>query len=183
MKLRACKDCKEHYEPVRAMSPRCIPCAIKKGRNKTLKDAAKVLKAQAVRDRLAVKARKDALEPLQHFLKAAEKAVNTWIRHRDRELPCISCDTYDALEWHAGHFISVGASSSLRYDESNIAKQCQQCNWFGAGKATEFEKRLRCRIGDAEVERLKNAPRSKDWTRDELKTIKALYAAKLREMK
>ena len=156
-----------------------IECAIKAGQARKAKEAAKKAKA----DRAEFRARKDALKPIQHFLKATERACHAYIRERDKDQPCISCGTWDALEFHAGHFIPVGRAKSIRYDEANISKQCDECNVHLNGNATAYEVRLIARIGKAEVERLKTAPKEKKWTREELKEIAATYRAKLKSLK
>lgn len=45
---------------------------------------------------------------------------------------------------------------------------------------TAYEVRLIAKIGKAEVERLKTAPKEKKWTREELKAIRDTYRAKLK---
>ena len=113
----------------------------------------------------------------------AEKAVNAFVRERDRDQPCISCGTNDAAEWHAGHWKSVGANSALRFDPANIHRQCDQCNVFKGGNANEYEIRLPARIGQAEVDRLKHAPRVRKWTREECQAIEQEFKSKLKELR
>lgn len=135
-------------------------------------------------ERQQIKARKEALKPLQYWLKRAQKAVNDYCRARDLKAGygCITCGTHDAEEWHAGHWISVGASSATRFDPANIHLQCRQDNYFGGGMAQEYEARLPARIGQAEVDRLKNAKRERKWTREECQAIEAEYKSKLKEL-
>lgn len=141
-------------------------------------------RAEAKAQRAEIKARKVELKPLQYWLKRAQKAVNDFCRARDLKAGygCITCGTHDAEEWHAGHWISVGASSALRFDPSNIHLQCQQDNYFGAGMAQEYEARLPARIGQVEVDRIKTAKRERKWTREECQAIEADYKAKLKAM-
>jgi len=133
-------------------------------------------------DRKETKAKLAELKPLQYWLKRTEKAVNTFVRERDREMSCISCGTNDAAEWHASHWKSVGANSALRFDTANIHKSCDQCNVFKGGNATEYEARLPARIGQAEFDRLKNSPRSRKWTREECQAIEQEFKAKLKDL-
>lgn len=145
------------------------------------KSAEKRAKAERASDR----ERKAELKPMQYWLKRAEKAVNAFRREEDllSGYGCITCGTHDAEQWHAGHWISVGASSATRFDPANIHLQCRQCNFFGGGKASDYEARLPARIGQAEVDRLKYSKRERKWTREECQAIEAEYRAKLRELK
>ncbi len=157
----------------------CSPgCALSIVNDKKEKEEAARLK----RERQEWRAKVAEAKPRQYWLKRAENAVNAYIRERDREQPCISCGTWDTPEWHAGHFIPVGRSSSIRYDFANIHRQCHQCNWKMGGNQTQYEERLPAKIGLEEVERLKVAPRLKAWTREECQAIEADAKARLREL-
>lgn len=188
VKARKCRICRQQFMPWRSTQPTCDEhsCqhayAMQALAKKQAKDAAAERKIKAATKK-ADRERLIELQRPQYFLKKTEKAVNALVRERDREQSCISCGTHDAAEWHAGHFIPVGRSSFLRYDLANIHKQCDACNVFGAGKATEYERRLIGRIGQAEVDRLKSAPRLKVWSREELAKIEADAKAALRELK
>jgi len=179
---RRCKICKEKYEPIRPLQVACgFLCAMVLVTRQREKKAAADAKVRAKQQRESDKERRDALRKPQYFLKRAEHAVNAWCRWRDRFEPCISCGTNDAEEWHAGHLIPVGASSFSRFDPLNINKQCRQCNYFGAGRATDYEVRLRAKIGNEAVERLKNAPRLRIWTREELQAIEKDFKQRLKD--
>ncbi len=175
-----CKYCKQPFVPERPGAIVCsVPCAIglaEKKREKAVLEGVREMQRQ-------VKARREAIQPLQYWLKRAERAVNAYVRERDREQPCISCGTFDAETWHAGHWISVGASSALRYDLANINRQCRQCNWFEGGRSADYEARLPAKIGQAEVDRLKHAKRERKWTREECQQIEAEFKAKTKELK
>lgn len=179
--MARCPHCRQTYDRKRMSQSCCesVECAIAAGQARKAKEAAKKAKAE----RREIRARKEALKPIQHFLKATERACHAYIRARDVDQPCISCGTWDALEFHAGHFIPVGRAKSIRYDEANIHKQCDECNTHLNGNATAYEVRLIAKIGKSEVERLKTAPKEKKWTREELKEISAAYRAKLKELK
>jgi len=181
--MARCPFCRTTYKPARMGQGCCLnlDCIIQAGQARKAKEAAKQAKAE----RAAIKVRKEALKPLQYWLKRAQKAVNDVRRAEDLAAGygCITCGTHDAEEWHAGHWISVGASSALRFDPSNIHLQCRQCNYFGAGRAQEYEARLPARIGQAEVDRLKTAKRDRKWTREECQAIETEFRAKLKDLK
>lgn len=172
---RKCKWCREKFVPERQMQQCC-------GWNCALSYSAQEKEKKAKRE---TKAKLIELKPLQYWLKRAEKAVNALRRAEDLAAGygCITCGTHDAEEWHAGHWISVGASSATRFDPANIHLQCRQCNYFGGGKAQDYEARLPARIGQAEVDRLKAAKRERKWTREECQAIEAEALVKLRELR
>jgi len=129
-------------------------------------------------------------------LRAASKAFNLYIRIRDELKPCISCDRpfseigkNDAWKpggaWDAGHYLSVGAFPELRYEETNVHKQCKSCNG-GAGKYTkknhsvtkEYRIKLIERIGLEKVLWLESHHGPKKYKVDELIEIERIYNKK-----
>lgn len=181
LKAKKCavRTCRKDFIQYRSLVKWCSPeCGAILAEQKLAKQKA----LEAKRERLEVFKRKMELKPLQWFLKKAERAVNAYVRFRDNEQPCISCNTWDTEEWHAGHFRSVGACSSARFDYANIHRQCSQCNTHKSGNATEYENSLRVRLGDAEVDRIKAMPKRYDWTRDELLAIEAKAKADLKQL-
>ena len=80
-----------------------IPCAIEYTRAKKAKTAQKA----------ARKAKKDYYDNHKPTLKKrAQDAINAYIRARDRDLPCISCNRHHTGKYDAGHYRSVGACSA-----------------------------------------------------------------------
>ncbi len=155
-------------------SPSCALVLIERRKAKQQAHVAKM-------ERADIKARKLELKPIQWFQKKAQTAFNAYIRDgRDKDKPCVACGVWDASEWHCGHFISVGASSATRYTETNVGKVCSKCNTHLAGNLLEMEKGLVILFGQEEVDRLKNAPRSRKWDRAELQAIEQEYKAKLK---
>ena len=139
----------------------------------------------------AEKARKEAQEhreawakakPLTHHHRLTKDAVHAYIRARDADLPCVSCDATNPLAWHAGHYMSVGSESALRYDTANIHKQCSHCNVHKSSNAIQYRIRLVGRIGVAEVERLEGPQPVIKWTREGLAEIRRKFAALTREV-
>lgn len=182
-KPHKCPECGAKYVKTRNVQPTCgaLPCQ----ESYALKVAHKAAWKREKMQRAADRAQREELQPLQYWLKRAQTAVNALRRAEDLAAGygCITCDTHDAEEWHAGHWISVGASSATRFDYKNIHLQCRQCNYFGAGRAQEYEARLPARIGQAEVDRLKIAPRSRKWTREECQQIEAKAKQSLKELR
>jgi hypothetical protein len=183
-KSRRCKApaCHNRFEPAK---PYQIWCSVECATAIALIKLEKIKAAKVKAERKIDRERKIEIKPLQYWLKRAEKAVNEFCRERDLRagFGCITCGTNDAEMWHAGHWISVGASSGTRYDPANINLQCRQCNVFGGGRAQEYEARLPARIGQQEVDRLKYAKRERKWTREECQSIESEFKEKLKELK
>jgi hypothetical protein len=43
--------------------------------------------------------RKAAVKPLKHWEDMTQRVVNDYIRERDHDLPCISCGTFETVQW------------------------------------------------------------------------------------
>lgn len=130
------------------------------------------------------RAKREELKPLRKLLNEAQRTFNAYIRERDRSLPCISCGRMHKGAWDAGHYFTTRARPDLRFDESNVHRQCVPCNQFLSGNVTAYRVRLIRRVGMSEVERLEGPPtRAAKYTREEVAAIKRIYSAKCREMK
>jgi len=184
LKPKECRQCGTSFIPFRFAAKVCSPTCARRY-------VAETKKAEKVSDR----AKKAEQEPINKLKAAAQTAFNEFIRTRDADLPCISCDETNPPmkpggQWDAGHFLSRGAYPELRYDEDNCHKQCKTCNG-GGGKfahkartvAEEYETRLIARIGADRVARLKGPHDIVKWDRDTLRQIKVIYRAKTRELR
>jgi 5-methylcytosine-specific restriction endonuclease McrA len=128
--------------------------------------------------------RKEEAKPLRHHLKEAEKAINLYVRLRDRHLGCISCNKpahWDG-QWHASHFKSVGSNSVLRYHLWNIHKACSECNLFMSGNIAEYERRLVLKIGADRVEWLKRQNGVKRYQPEYLIRLKKVFNKKSKRL-
>lgn len=141
-------------------------------------------------ERREIKVRKDQLKSRADHLREAQAAVNEFVRLRDAHLPCISCDStpndidlMTGSRWDAGHYRSVGACPELRFEPLNIHRQCVKCNRNLSGNAVEYRIRLVLRIGAERVAWLEGPHQPRKYTVEEIKTIKAEYRAKTRELK
>ena len=173
-KKKKCKnpDCREWYQPWSSLQKACSPaCALVVGRQE-----------QERKEKRELRHRKEKLKTRQDWLREAQAEFNKYIRLRDAALPCISCGRHHEGQWHAGHYRSVGACSSLRFDESNVQKQCMPCNAHKSGNVVEYRINLIERIGESEVERLETTNAMYPWSIEEAKTIKSIYREKCREL-
>jgi hypothetical protein len=164
--------------PARPLQVACSPmCGLAIARCKREKD-----------ERAADRVKRERMKSLSQLKAEAQREFNKFIRERDRQAghPCISSGR--TLDWSgngvdAGHYRSVGAAAHLRFDERNCHAQSKHDNQFRSGNAVDYRIGLIGRIGLAQVEALEADNTPHKFTRDELKQIKATYAAKLRELK
>lgn len=172
LRAKTCKGCGEKFQPVRPLQSACKPvCALKV--------------AQRTRER---KERKELREAKQKaktrgdWQREAQQAFNSWIRKRDEDLPCISCGRWHNGQWHAGHYMTVGARPNLRFDEANCHKQCSVCNNHLHGNLVNYRRALIAKIGIDAVEGLEADQSVKKYSIDDLKSIKATYTRKRKEL-
>jgi hypothetical protein len=170
LKIRGCEVCRKEFKPwntmVRVCSQRC---------------AEKVPKIA----RKAHKEAKDRTQKLSHWLKLTEAVINAYVRARDRNLGCVSCDKPASWggQWHASHFRSVGAASGLRFHLWNVHKACGfVCNHHKSGNIAEYEPRLRAKIGDEKVDWLKTQNQRTVYTREYLARLRKVFAKKTRRL-
>ena len=177
MKQKTCKNCQQLYTPSKMGQKVCCgECAIAfavSERGKAEK-VAKVKERKA--DKLKLKTRAD-------WMREAQSAFNSFIRARDADQPCISCGRHHTGQYHAGHFLSVGARPELRFEERNVHKQCSACNNYLAGNIVLYRKALFDKIQAGGVDWLEGSHEAKKYTIDELREIKATYSAKAKALK
>lgn len=187
---KRCPSCRVMFTPARVAQAVCgeIECAIAHGKSE--KGRAIAGKALAEVGRREIKVRKEKLKSRAEHLREAQAAVNEYVRLRDAHLPCISCDSMPndndlmtGSRWDAGHYRSVGACPELRFEPLNIHRQCVKCNRNLSGNAVEYRIRLVLRIGADKVAWLEGPHEPRKYTVEEIKTIKAEYRAKTRELK
>lgn len=179
-KPKTCKFCKTKFTPARPLQFVCSPtCAYKyqQRQNEIRQEEADI------ESRRQWRKRKAALKPLKHWEDMTQRVINDYVRERDRELPCISCGTWDTAQWEAGHYRSRGAASHLRYVEDNIHKQCHRCNAELSSNAVPYRAALVIKIGLERVLALENNNTPHRYTREELDTLRASYRAKTRALK
>lgn len=147
MRLTKCKICRTPFEKKsishKVCSPECALELLQRDKAKKLRQERLILKEKC-------RSRRD-------WLKIAQEQVNKYVRLRDAHLGCISCNkpaTWNG-QWHASHFRSVGAASSIRFNLWNIHKSCSICNNWKSGNLSEYEPRLRAKIGDKKVDHLR----------------------------
>jgi hypothetical protein len=112
-KPKSCRWCKEDFQP---RSSTQVVCSYKCATNyNRLKDWAKEKKQLT-----------DKLRTKKDYEKILEKLINKIAREIDAKEPCTSCGKEGKRQ--AGHYHSVGANPSLRFNLHNIHIQCYRCN-------------------------------------------------------
>jgi len=155
-----------------------MACAIEHGKKGAVADSNK-------RKKEAYAKLKDKVKTVSEWRVEAQAAVNTYIRYRDRDKSCISCDAIGDHDgrggyWDAGHYRSRGAARHLSFNQLNIHKQCHQCNRYLSGNVVEYRKKLIERIGVDKVEVLEYNNNIVNHDITYLRRIKQIFTAKLR---
>ena len=187
----AVKGCGNRFQPRSMMHKVCGPeCAAVHAVAERKRLTAKL----AAAERAETKAKLAKFKRRPQYVAEAQEAFNAYIRERDRDQPCICCGSFIAAGemalhgggWDAGHYISRGHASHLRFDERNVHKQRKGCNKPGGTTRAKYRAGLVGRYGEqyvAELEALEYAPPTRDLTIEELVRVKETYRAKLRALK
>ena len=85
---------------------------------------------------------------------AAKKACHDYIRARDVNNGCITCNRPLIGKFDAGHFMK-GTNSYTKFMEKNIHGQCVNCNQYNGGREREYEHVLIDKYGRLTVLALK----------------------------
>ena len=176
-KATKCKVCRSEFVK-RSMTHKC--CSPECAQEFAKLERIKSQKKQEREISKMVREKKDALRPISEFLERAQAAFNRYVRVRDHDYGCISCDKtkYWPAHFHAGHYKSVGADSYLRFNLWNVHKQCVQCNHFFSGNVNEYAKRLPDRIGKDRFEFLESSPKTRKYTREYLERLTKIFNKK-----
>ncbi len=173
MKKCVIAECRKPFEPHTMQHVACsIECALA---HVDLNNARKAKKEKQA-GLLKLKSRAD-------WLKEAQTAMNAWVRQRDAAEPCISCGRHHKGQYHAGHYLSVGAHPELRFERLNVHKQCRPCNEMLAGNIVLYRAALIAKIGVAAVEWLEGPHEPAKYTIEQAQAIKAYYVAALKQLK
>jgi hypothetical protein len=139
-------------------------------------------RAESRRIKNEIREQREKLKTRVEHAREAQAAVNAYVRQRDAGLPCISCGNQNPVQWHAGHYLSRGAHPELALEPRNIFRQCSQCNDYLSGNQIEMRKGILARKGQAELDWLEGPHPPRKYTIEELKSIKAEYKQKLKDL-
>jgi len=181
LKERTCRYCKARFVPP-ARHPGLRVCSEGCGLALAEKMHAKAERAAASAARAETRQALERIKTRGQWLKEAQTAFNAYIRARDATRPCVSCGRHHNGQYHAGHYLSVGSSPALRFEELNVWKQCAPCNNHLSGNAVLYRRALVELIGVEKVEWLEGPHQPKKYTIEDLKAIKAEYVRKRKEI-
>ena len=143
-------------------------------------EEAKAKREQSVR-RAEIREAKAKIKTRGEYIKEAQAAFNSWIRERDYDQPCISCGRLHQGQYHAGHYLTVGAHPELRFEPDNAHKQCAPCNDHLSGNLIEYRKRLLVKIGPQRLEWLEGDHPAKHYSIEELVALTKHYREEKRK--
>lgn len=123
---------------------------------------------------------KEKLKTVKDWLSDAQKVMNQYARVRDEYKPCISCGRHHQGQYHGGHYRTVAAASSIRFNVFNINKQCMPCNHHKSGNAVEYRINLVKKYGIEKVEWLESQNEVVRYDIDWLKRLIKVFRKKIR---
>ena len=169
IKSKKCKECGGNFTPFKTTQVVCgAKCATKLAEAKVWKERKKVM-IENTRTRT-------------EWLALLQIVFNKYIRLRDANKPCISCDRKLTGKFDAGHYLSVGSYPNLRFNEDNVHGQDVYCNQHLHGNHIEYGLRLPLRIGQDAYNRLMNKRGDAlKLTLDEIKELIKVYKLKIKE--
>jgi hypothetical protein len=172
-KPKGCAICREKFMPFSTLAKVCgTTCAIEWAKRQRVKAE----KKQTREWRKTNMTRGD-------LLKKAQTEFNRFIRLRDHDKPCISCDTIETGtegkggRWDCSHYRSVGSAPELRFEELNAHRACKKCNQHLSGNIVEYRARLIVRIGPEKLAWLEGPHPVQKYSRDDLREIADKYRA------
>lgn len=135
MKPKKCKVCKDVFTPVQSLQSVCgYKCAI---------SHAKEVKAK--QQRAKDKKTREGLKTLTNWQKDLETEINKIARLIDKGSGCISCGGHTTPA--GGHYVSVKANGSIRFNLDNIHLQDFNCNNWKSANIINYDLGLIERYG------------------------------------
>lgn len=153
-------------------------CQISYARN-----AARAVTAKKSKARTVVLKREFLSNDRKHQTKVTQTGFNKYIRERDASQDCITCETAKGdIQYHAGHYLSVGARPEHRYNPLNCHKQCARCNNWLSGNVALYRLAMVGMYGIEAVEALEADHRAKKYGVEALKVIQRWNKRKLKRL-
>ncbi len=184
IKQKKCASCRDLFAPSNSLQKVCsMACVLDFVQGQTKKDVSK--REKEFKKETAQKKRDFLAGDLRFQKSKAQKAFNEFIRLRDANLPCVSCDKPKDWhgQWHAGHYKTVGARPDLRFNEDNCHKQCSVCNNHLSGNLAMYAITLEQRIGKKRMSALDNVAKPEKFTAEYYAIIHKIYTEKVKELK
>ena len=167
-----CKHCKDkfeakHFNQKYCFKQECVNIWVSTAKEKNWQKKKQKIKAE--------------LMTLQDYMKIAQQVFNKYIRIRDKNKPCISCNKPLGEKFDAGHYYSTRHKNTT-FDEENVHGQCVSCNQHLHGNLLNYQIGIAERIGGEKLIELHiKAHEIKKWTIPEVKEIIEKYKQKIKE--
>ena len=166
-RFRKCRYCKESTVPYGAMQPFCF-------KNECITEHNRVTKEKANRRDL-----KDFKSKNKAWVtKQAQKAVNAYVRLRDKYENCISCQAPAGFRIEAGHYRSSGNNHAIRFHTLNIWAQDHKCNCHMSANLIPYRENLIKKIGLEKVEWLESQTQPRSYTLEYLHRLIRVFKKK-----
>lgn len=121
---------------------------------------------------------REAMKSIARLIQEARVPFQKWIRLRDANKACISCNQTGADIFDAGHFYKSEVYRGMIFNPSNCHSQCRACNRYMNGNESNYRLGLINRYGEEFVKKLDEeaiANRDYRWSREEISEIKKKY--------
>lgn len=168
---RKCKHCKTKFKPINSFMAYCLQ------NDECIAESNKQFKAKKSRE-----LKKEFKENDKSTLKElAQKLVNQYVRIRDLNKPCISCEYVGTgRQIQAGHYKPVGNNQQLRYNTINIHSQCSICNNHLSANLVNYRVALIKKIGLEKVEWLESNHKTKKYDVEYLQRLIKVFRKKIK---
>ncbi len=167
-----CKNCKEKFEPIRFLHKYCLKDECVRAFVAETKE--KMWKQTKVK-------MKNELKTTSDWMKEAQKVFNQYIRLRDKNKPCVSCDSKLGVKFDAGHYFS-SVHKAVTFDEDNVHGQCVACNQYKHGNLLNYQIGIEKRIGADRLLTLhEKAYQTRKYSADELQQLIKTYKQKIKD--
>lgn len=139
--MAKCKICKSKFIPkYSSLEPTCgeIDCKVKwaiEVVNKQKQVKEKKIKQDWNKEKIVLK---NTLKTLSEWKKDLQTEINSIIREIDKGYPCIATNSTKG-KMNAGHYIGVGANSTLRFHLENIWLQSEHSNSWKSGDTIRYQ--------------------------------------------
>ena len=169
MKDKKCRYCKEKFTPFNTLQPFCFKEECIKKHN------------QITKEKKQKKAKKEFKEnDKSTLLKLAQTIVNKYVRLRDLNKPCISCEHIGKRQIHAGHYRPMGNNQQLRFYTLNIFAQCSICNNYLSGNLANYRLNLIKKLGLEKVELIESNQERGNYTVEYLQRLIKVFRKKIK---
>lgn len=184
VKPKRCRVCRREFIPARPLQACCqYSCAITYSRGSGDRQSAATKRVRAAEKREI----RERHLTLNGAYVLAQKAVNAFVRLRDQNKGCVSCEKGKVED--AGHLFPIGGKyrcNPIRIDPRLIHGQCVECNHHLGGNVHGYLEGLRNRYGQEyvgvcyDIKRMADSGELPKWTKDEVLAKAAEFRAMTR---